>query len=63
MLNSIVRYLNEVHVSRSNKNKISLAITMFVIFILSLSGTIAKIMGMGINSVELIINKLFMLRT
>lgn len=61
MINNIIIYLNEVHASRTTKEKVILALTLFIALSLSLSGTLAKIMGMGIDEIFILINKLFML--
>lgn len=61
MLNDIITYLCEVHTSRTTREKICFAVTMFVMFSLALSGTIAKIFGMGINTVYQLVDKLFLM--
>lgn len=61
MINNIIIYLNEVHASRTTKEKVFLAVALFIALSLSLSGMLAKIMGMGIDEIFILINKLFML--
>ena len=63
MLNNIIIHLNEIHTSRTTKEKVVLAVTLSLALSLSLSGTVAKIMGRGIACICILINKLFMLLT